>query len=53
VHSGEQSDGCLAGSETFIEMYVALFNAQRTHQRLQPIVPQLTFDLYVWALAQQ
>ena len=36
----------------FIAMFVALSNAQRVHQRLQPMAPTLTFDLFVWSLAQ-
>ena len=36
----------------FIAMYVALSNAARVHARIQPMAPQLTFDLYVWGLAQ-
>ena len=36
----------------FIAMYVALVNAQRVHQRISPMAPGLSFDAYVWGLAQ-
>ena len=39
--------------DIFIAMYVTLVNAQRVHMRLAPMAgPALSFDVFVWSLAQ-
>ena len=35
-----------------LPQYVTLVNAQRVHARMQPMLPTLTFDVYVWSIAQ-
>ena len=38
--------------DLFIAMYVTLFNAKRVHARIAPSNPALSFDVFVWSLAQ-
>ena len=38
--------------DVFIAMFVTLYNARRIHARLQPQMPNLSFDLYLWSVAQ-